>query len=240
MRERKKNPGDPAGALYKEITMLDKVKPRATSVIPTTRVTITPPKLGRAKVRIVGTAPYIQNRFSSDNRDKMLAAQKEGSGAKRTRKAKAPKDFEKIFKASMHISQKGWIGIPATALRNAMIDACRLTEMDMVRAKMCIKIIPQGLDTENLEGLVEIKGTPRMHIERVKVGIASTDLASRAMFEKWESTFEIEWDDDVFKAQDIVNLLARAGWQVGIGAGRPLSKMSGGTGKGTFEVDMKG
>jgi hypothetical protein len=60
------------------------------------------------------------------------------------------------------------------------------------------------------------------------------------MFEKWESTFEIEWDDDVFKAQDIVNLLARAGWQVGIGAGRPLSKMSGGTGKGTFEVDMKG
>jgi hypothetical protein len=159
----------------------------------------------------------------------MLAAQKEGSGAKRTRKAKAPKDFEKIFKASMHISQKGWIGIPATALRNAM-----------VRAKMCIKIIPQGLDTENLEGLVEIKGTPRMHIERVKVGIASTDLASRAMFEKWESTFEIEWDDDVFKAQDIVNLLARAGWQVGIGAGRPLSKMSGGTGKGTFEVDMKG
>jgi hypothetical protein len=79
-----------------------------------------------------------------------------------------------------------------------------------------------------------------MHIERVKVGIASTDLASRAVFEKWESTFDIEWDDDVFKAQDIVNLLARAGWQVGIGAGRPLSKMSGGTGKGTFKVDMKG
>jgi hypothetical protein len=196
--------------------------------------------MARASVRITGTAPYIQNRFSSENRDKMLATQKEGSAAKRTRKAKAPKDFEKIFKASMHISQEGWHGIPATALRNAMIDACRLTEMDMIRAKMCIFVVSQGLDAENLEPLVRIKGTPRMHIERVKVGIASTDLASRAVFEKWESTFDIEWDDDVFKAQDIVNLLARAGWQVGIGAGRPLSKMSGGTGKGTFKVDMKG
>lgn len=219
--------------------MLDRVKPKALA-IPETRVVITPPKMARATVKISGTAPYIQNRFSSDNRDKMLAVQKEGSGAKRTRKAKAPKDFEKIFRASMHVSQKGWCGIPATALRNAMIDACRLTEMDMVRAKMCIFIVPQGLDAENLEPLVRIVGEPRMHIERVKVGMAQTDLASRALFEKWESSFDIEWDDDVFKAQDVMNLLARAGWQVGIGAGRPLSKMSGGTGKGTFKVDMKG
>ena len=216
--------------------MLDKTKKEPTQV--ESKVVITPPKMARAKVTIQGTAPYLQNRFSSENRDKMLATQKEGSAAKRTRKAKAPKDFEKIYKASMHVAREGWCGIPATALRNAMIDACRLTEMDMVRAKMCIFVIAQGLDSENLEPLVKIDGEPKMHIERVKVGINSTDLAARAMFENWSSTFEIEWDDDVFKAQDIVNLLARAGWQVGIGAGRPLSKMSGGTGKGTFKVDV--
>src|SRR4029077_7073573 len=95
----------------------------------------------------------------------------------------------------------------------------------------------QGLDAENLEPLVKIDGKPRMLIDRVKIGIASTDLAARAVFEKWSATFQIQWDDDVFKAQDVVNLLARAGWQVGIGAGRPLSKTSGGTGKGTFKVD---
>lgn len=206
---------------------------------PETKVVITPPKMAIATVRIVGTAPYLQNRFSSENRDKMLATQKEGSAAKRTRKAKAPKDFEKIYRASMHVSQDGWYGIPATALRNAMIDACRLTEMDMIRAKMCIFIVAQGLDAENLEPLIKINGEPKMHIERVKVGISSTDLAARAIFEKWSAKFQIQWDDDVFKAQDVVNLLARAGWQVGIGAGRPLSKMSGGTGKGTFQVDME-
>jgi hypothetical protein len=215
--------------------MLDKVK----TATPETRVTITPPRMATATVKIVGTAPYLQNKFSSDNRDKMLETQKAGSAAKRTRKAKAPKDFEKVYRGSMHMSQEGWCGIPCTALRNAMIDSCRLTEMDMTRAKMCIFIVSQGLDAENLEPLVRIDGKPRMLIDRVKIGVASTDLAARAVYEKWSSTFEIQWDDDVFKAQDIVNLLARAGWQVGIGAGRPLSKTSGGTGKGTFRVDMK-
>ena len=202
-----------------------------------TKVVITPPKMATATVKIVGTAPYLQNRFSAANRDKMLETQKAGSASKRTRKAKAPKDFDAVYRGSMHLSQDGWHGIPCTALRNAMIDACRLTEMDMVRAKMCIFIVAQGLDSENLEPLIKIDGKPRMHIERVKVGIASTDLAARAIFEKWSAKFEIQWDDDVFKAQDVVNLLARAGWQVGIGAGRPLSKTSGGTGKGTFKVE---
>lgn len=212
----------------------------ALKVVPSesTKVTITPPKMALAKVKITGTAPYMQNKFSSANRDKMLEAQKAGSAGKRTRKAKAPKDFDKVYKGSMHISQEGWHGIPATALRNAMIEACRLTEMDMIRAKMCIFIKSQGLDKENLEPLVKIDGKPQMHIERVKVGMNQTDLAARALFPKWSSTFEIEWDDDIFKATDVVNLLARAGWQVGIGAGRPLSKMSGGTGKGTFKVEV--
>ena len=219
--------------------MLESPPEKLKKPIGETKVTITPPRMATATVKIVGTAPYLQNKFSSENRDKMLETQKAGSAAKRTRKAKAPKDFEKVYRGSMHIAQDGWHGIPCTALRNAMIDACRLTEMDMVRAKMCIFIIAQGLDVENLEPLIKIDGKPRMLIDRVKIGIASTDLAARAVFEKWSSTFEIQWDDDVFKAQDVVNLLARAGWQVGIGAGRPLSKTSGGTGKGTFKVDMK-
>jgi hypothetical protein len=219
-----------------------------------TKVVITPPKLATATVTIIGTAPYLQNRFSSANRDKMLATQKAGSSVKKTKKARAPKDFEKVYQGSMHIAgyvkdEEGtvitlaekdrWHGIPCTALRNAMIDACRLTEMDMVRAKMCIFVVEQGKDAENLEPLVKINGKPQMHIERVKIGASSTDLAARAMFVKWSATFQIQWDDDVFHAQDVINLLARAGWQVGIGAGRPFSKMSGGTGKGTFEVKLQ-
>jgi hypothetical protein len=168
----------------------------------------------------------------------MAATQKEGSAVKRVRKAKPPKDFEKVYQGSLHISEQGWYGIPATAIRNAMIDACRLTEMDMTRARMCVFVIEDGLDREDLTPLVKIDGKPEMHVERVKIGINSTDLAARGIFKKWSARVTLEWDDDVFKATDVVNLLARAGRQVGIGAGRPLSKMTGGTGRGTFRVEQ--
>lgn len=204
----------------------------------TANLVIKPPNLAIASFKMVGTAPYVQNRFSSENRDKMLAQQKEGSGTKRTRRAKPPKDFQKVYEGSMHLSQDGWPGIPASGIRAAMIEACRLTEFDMIRAKMCIRIIADGLDRENMEPLVRIEGKPRMFIDRVKIGINSTDLAARAMFEAWSAKVSIEWDADVFSPQDILNLLARAGWQVGIGAGRPLSKMSAGTGKGTWKVEV--
>lgn len=200
-------------------------------------VVIKPPRFELATVLLRSTAPYIQNRFANYKQLEMIEKQKAGSSMAKTRKAKPPKDFEKGYRGSMHISQEGWHGIPATALRNAMIEACRLTEIDMIRAKMCLRIVQDGLDAENLEPLVKIKGEPRMHIDRVRIGINQTDLLPRAMFEQWEARVTIQWDADVFSAQDVVNLIARAGWQVGIGAGRPLSKMSGGTGKGTWEVE---
>ena len=46
----------------------------------------------------------------------------------------------------------------------------------------------------------------------------------------------LKWDGDQFTPTDVVNLLSRAGQQVGIQEGRPDSKNSAGMGWGTFEV----
>jgi len=47
----------------------------------------------------------------------------------------------------------------------------------------------------------------------------------------------IRFDQDTFSLQDVVNLLSRAGMQVGIGEGRPASKKSKcGMGWGMFRV----
>lgn len=203
----------------------------------TKKLTIKPIKIATAAIRVRSTAPMIQNKFTSENRRKMEQKQKEGSSQSKTRRAKPPKDFDAIYRGSMHISQQGWHGIPASGIRQAMIDACRLTEIDMVRAKMCIFIVQDGYDKESLEPLVKIsRGKPEMRIDRVKIGMNQTDLAARAMFRTWEATIRVQWDADVFNADDVVNLLARAGWQVGLGAGRPLSKTSAGMGRGTFEI----
>ena len=83
------------------LTTTQKAARKAAGVeTPPTKVVITPPKLATATVTIIGKAPYLQNRFSSENRDKMMETQKAGSAAKRTRKAKAPKDFDKLLDQS--------------------------------------------------------------------------------------------------------------------------------------------
>jgi hypothetical protein len=205
--------------------------------VPAKAVTIKPPNFMSATLTAIGTAPYLQNNFSSKNKETMIEKQKQGSSVGRTRKARAAKDFDAVYEGSMHISTEGWHGIPASAFRKAMIDACRLTEVDMTRAKMCVFIVADGLDRGSFEPLVKIDGKPEMHLARVTIGMNQTDIAARAMFKKWSARVTIRWDNDVFKAEDIANLFARAGWQVGIGAGRPLSKTSAGMGFGTWNVE---
>jgi hypothetical protein len=56
------------------------------------------------------------------------------------------------------------------------------------------------------------------------------------MFDTWSATLRVKFDADQFTVTDVVNLLSRAGGQVGIGEGRPDSKESAGMGWGTFRI----
>jgi hypothetical protein len=56
------------------------------------------------------------------------------------------------------------------------------------------------------------------------------------MWREWSAVVGIEFDADMITPESIVNLLDRAGRQVGICEGRPFSKDSCGMGWGTFEV----
>ena len=62
------------------------------------------------------------------------------------------------------------------------------------------------------------------------------DVRSRAMYKKWASKLRVRYDADQFTAQDVYNLIARVGVQVGICEGRPDSKSSPGCGWGTFRI----
>ena len=75
------------------MTTKTKISQLKAEVLGETKVMIKPPNFAMATVTIVGTAPYLQNRFSSENRAKMEATQKEGSSIKRGKKAKPPKDW---------------------------------------------------------------------------------------------------------------------------------------------------
>lgn len=201
-----------------------------------TEIVISPPNFQTAKVKIVGTAPYVMNKMSSDNRRKMMEKQESGERAKKGAK-REPKDFDKVYRGAMHIAAKGgWYGIPASALRAAMISACRVVGFQMTRAKLAIFIEQDGIDIDDGQPLVRLDGKPVRKDMAVKLADGSTDIISRPFFAEWSATVAVTWDSDLFSAEDVLNLLSRAGRQVGVGAGRPDSKASTGMGWGTFKI----
>ena len=100
-------------------------------------VTITAPKIHTAEFKIIGTAPYIQLRFSEKAMNAMREKMELGSQAAK-KKARDARNFDEDFEQAKHISDEGWPGIPASAFRNAMISACRLVGFKMTLAKLSV------------------------------------------------------------------------------------------------------
>ena len=198
-------------------------------------VTIKPPNLLSCTFRIVGTAPYVQNKFSAKAREQIRATQEAGSQA-RGKKKRDPKDFHAVYEGAKHYSEEGWVGIPAPSFRCAMISACRLVGFQMVKAKLSVFVIADGIDKDDGTPLVKIFGNVEPHEGYVRNETGVVDLRNRPMWRRWYSDVTVRWDGDQFSSEDLINLLNRAGMQVGIGEGRPDSKKSAGCGWGTFEV----
>lgn len=203
--------------------------------IPATQVVIKPPRFERAAITIHGTSPFLQHKFSQKARIKIEETQREGSRSRKG-KQKEARNFEDDYEQAKHISSEGWCGIPAPAFRNAMISACRLAGFAMTRAKLSIFVEADGLDVDDGTPLVRISGEPECHQSYARNESGVVDLRWRPMWREWSAVLKLRWDADQFSATDIVNLLARAGQQVGIGEGRPDSPNSNGLGLGLFEV----
>lgn len=198
-------------------------------------VTISPPNFLTGEFTIVGTSPYVQARFSEKAKNEMMAKMASGQQA-RSKKARDARDFDADCRAALHISTEGWVGIPASSFRAAMISACRLVGYKMTMAKMSVFVESDGFDRVDGIPLVKIIGDWErvdMHA-RNQTGV--TDIRVRPMFREWSAKLRIRVDGDQFSLTDVSNLLLRAGQQVGIGEGRPDSRMSNGLGWGMFRI----
>jgi hypothetical protein len=199
-------------------------------------VTVSPPKFEMATIEIVGTTPLVLHKFSQKVQNTIRETQEAGSQSRKG-KTRAARDFEENFQNARHISRDGWDGIPASAFRNAMISACRTIGFKMTIAKMSVFVVADGFDEQGT-GLVKItNGQPSMDVRPGRNANGGIDLRSRPMWQEgWRANVTFRWDADQFSATDLVNLLARAGQQVGVGEGRPDSKMSAGCGWGEFRI----
>lgn len=207
--------------------------PRATAP---TRVVVAPPNFQTIALQTRSLAPLMIHNFGKKARLKMIARHEAGSVAVKGKK-KEKRDFDEDFNEARHISAEGWDGIPASAFRSACIDACRAVGFQMTRAKMSIFIEADGVDKTDGTPLVRIKGKgPTKDIRPARNDDGSIDLRARPFWPEWSITLRVRYDADQFSAEDVANLVERAGCQIGIGEGRPFSKNSHGMGFGMFTV----
>jgi len=199
-------------------------------------ITISPPNFQHIKLDLEGTAPLMQARFSAKAMQAMMSKMAAGSSAKKGTKREA-RDFDEDFQQAMHVSEDGWIGVPAAALRNACIDVCRMVGFKMVYARMSIFVLPDGNDKVDGQPLIKLDaGEPERTEMATRNATGVADIRIRPMWREWRLHPVFRFDGDQFKESDVVNLVARAGEQIGLGEGRPFSKMSNGMGFGTFRI----
>lgn len=199
-------------------------------------VQIKAPNLQVATFRIIGTAPFVQAKFSQKAKNAIRETQEAGTQAK-SKKKREPKDFDATCDASVHYSKEGWVGIPAGAFRAGCISACRLVGFKMTLAKLSVFIEADGYDADDGTPLVRLIADKYRRVDlHVRNATGVVDLRSRPMWDEWQADVRMKYDADQFSLTDVSNLLSRVGAQVGIGEGRPDSKSSAGMGWGTFRL----
>lgn len=198
-----------------------------------TNVVIQPPKFGVVELVIQGTAPLVIERFSRKAELEAKMAEGKSAGSKKVRSAR---DYEREAQDAKHIADAGWEGFHAGAIRAGMISACRLIGFKMTLAKMALFVDADGLCNAEGVPLVRIYGQAETMTAHTRNATGVVDVRSRPMYRRWASKLRVRYDADQFSASDVINLVARVGLQVGVGAGRPDSKSSVGCGWGTFEI----
>jgi len=207
-----------------------------TSLQSESKLVIQAPRIEKVRLKLLGTAPYVQLRFSEKAINTMRLKHEAGSQAKKSTKKEA-RDFDEDFQQALHVSTEGWYGIPASAFRNAMISACRLVGFKMTLAKLSVFVESDGFDRVDSIPLVKIHGEPEPSVMHVRNATGVCDLRVRGKYFPWTVDLDVVYDCDQFSAQDVYNLMLRVGMQVGIGEGRHDGKQSAGMGWGTFAVD---
>lgn len=198
-----------------------------------TSVVISAPRFATVEILLQGTAPLVVARFSK--KAELMAKMAEG-GASKNKKVRIARDYDKEAEEARYRSDEKWEGINAAAFRAGMISACRLVGFKMTLAKLSTFVEADGYDVQDGIPLIRIYGKSETYTAHTRNATGVVDVRSRPMYREWACKLRVRYDMDQFSAQDVYNLVARVGGQVGLCEGRPDSKSSAGCGFGTFEV----
>lgn len=164
--------------------------------------------------------PLVMNKFSEKAMRQM--ADKQQKKAIGPREAKDPIE---CYRGAMHLmpgakatDEKPDLGFPAAGFRKAMIVAANKNTNGVTKktAMGNVFVLADGF------GLVRITyKSIRMREDGVRNESGVADLRYRPELSDWSAIVRIQYDAGILSAEQVVNLMHRAGYSVGIGEARP-------------------
>lgn len=139
-------------------------------------------------------------------------------GRKSTRELRNLDDeYNKCF----HYTKDKKYGFPASGFFGAMLDAAVACDIPKTELKRAVRIIGDIYE-------IKYKKLNRRIDNPRRAGINSTpDERHRPEFVDWEIEILIQYDKNLISAEQIINLLNRAGFSSGLGDWRPSAPKSG-------------
>jgi hypothetical protein len=199
--------------------------------IETPTVNITAPKIERVALTLRGLSPLIVHKWSDKAKKMMLAKQMKKATAGKLAKDPEMDFYESLYwltgmpeKPTPTDLKKARFGFPVVGFKSAAVDACSHIEgVTKVQARGAFHI-----DGE----FAEIKGTPTMREDMVRIAMGTADIRYRGEFKEWSTTLNLRINTNVLSVEQVVNLFLTAGFAIGVGEWRPARDGS----YGMFEV----
>lgn len=179
-----------------------------------TVVSLKPLNIDHLQVTIEGTSPLIQHKWA----EKALEEMRAKHAGKKT-KNRDIRDPEDEAKNAMYTTDDGQPGIPLLALKSALIGAAH-KDIGIEKTLVRKAIFLMGGGVNMVIPLSEFS-PPKIREDYVRVGMGGTDLRYRPQFDHWKVIIQIEYDSDLLQPADILNLINRAGFGIGICEWRP-------------------
>lgn len=189
-------------------------------------VEIRAPNVTQMKVPIVGVGGYIPNRLTTETARLAQKIDEKGKSIK----GKAPRsqrDLDAEYEACFYRDENDDYAMPGGAIKRALSTAAIAVEgLDGTTVKRHIQVMEEFLkieydDLRRREDVVRQSG---------KTG--APDIRHRPEFLGWSTVVTLQFDAEVIPKDAVLNLLARAGFTVGVGDWRP----DRGGNHGTFMV----
>lgn len=187
-----------------------------------TEIIVKPIKIKEVEITIKGTTPLIVNNFNEKSRRQILDAQQKKTKEKEIRNpiedgmralywlTPMPKEFtEESFEQALKEGAR--FGFPAKGIKASIVSGAYRNKMTPDKVSLYgAFLIPEELVEIKYEELV-------IREDYVRIAHGGTDVRFRPEFKGWTMKFKIQYNENSYSLQQIIDFINLGGFSCGLG-----------------------